>query len=137
MTGKLTVWLETDRFRPVAQYSNTITLNIAPLSQCTMELSHLAMRGLERIFRTGYEYRKVGIILSHLEAEVRAPLRLWLDDQYLKAKRLMQTMDELNARWGRDTLRLGLHPSTNRWQTKVGFSAPGYTTRWADVLLAG
>jgi DNA polymerase V len=132
LAGKLTVWLETDRFRPVAQYANSTTLGVAPLSQCTMELSHLAWRGLERIFQMGYAYRKAGVVLSELEAEAHAPRRLWNDDVH--RQELMRTMDALNARWGRDTLRLGLYPTTNEWRTKAEFAAPGYTTRWADVM---
>src|SRR5262249_10110712 len=42
--GTITVFIETDRFKPVAQYSKAATLNVAPKSDNTWELRELAFK---------------------------------------------------------------------------------------------
>ncbi len=137
LAGRLNVWLGTDRFRLDApQFSDSLTLAVAPLSNSTLELSHLALRGLERIWQPGYAIRRAGVTLSELEAEATAPRRLWEDDRFEGMKRLHQAMDFINAKFGRDTLRCGLFPSAGRWRTKAEFAAPGYTIKWGDIAVA-
>lgn len=137
LAGKLTVWLCTDRFKDnLPQYGNSLNLSVSPLSNCTLELSHLALRGLERIFRPGYSYKKAGVSLSELEPEASAPHRLWEDERYISLRKLMQAVDYINARFGRDVVRCGLYPSSNLWRTKARFDAPGYTTCWEDLLIS-
>lgn len=137
VAGKVTVWLETDRFRDVPQYSNSVTFSVSPVSNCTWELTHLTLRGLERIFRPGYDYRKAGVVLSELETEACAPRRLWEDEHSERYRSLMRTMDEVNTRFGRDALHCGIFPSSGIWRTKTGFAAPGYTIKWQDIVTTG
>jgi DNA polymerase V len=136
LAGKLAVWVSTYHFKDnLPQYGNSLTLSISPLSNCTLELSHLALRGLERIFRPGFAYRKAGVTLSELEPEATATRRLWCDDRYEGLRRLMQALDYVNARFGRSALRCGLFPSSHLWRTRAAFDAPGYTTKWNDLLV--
>ena len=140
VAARLTVWLTTDRFKDTPQAADSLTLNVAPLSDCTRELTQIALRGLERLLQANsgqrYEWRKAGVMLSELSPANGAPRRLWNNEQTGKYQRLMNTMDELNARFGKDTLRCGWFPSESVWRTKAGFPAPGHTIKWADILLA-
>lgn len=78
------------------QYSNSISLNLTPKSDITIELTGLAIKGLERIFHAGYKIRKAGVTLSSLEPAEKASRRLWGDTQYEDHRRLMRTMDSIN-----------------------------------------
>jgi len=46
---------------------------------------------------------------------------------------LSRLVDTINARMGRDTLRLALAASDRPWAMKRGNVSPAYTTRW-DAL---
>lgn len=134
LAGKLTVWLSTDSQRPdQPQYQNSRTISLAPLSNCTLELGHLALNVIEQLYRPGFRFRRAGVSLTELLPENEAPRRLWEDERYLGLRRLMAALDYCNARFGRETVRCGYFPSSLRWQTKALFAAPGRTTRWADV----
>lgn len=134
--GRLSLYITTDGFRDdQPQYANSIGFSVAPLSNCTLELSHLALRGLEKIHRPGFAYKRVGVALDQLELEASAPLRLFADERFEGMQRLMMAMDYCNARWGSSAVRLGLFPSSELWRTRAMFPAPGRTTQWGELIV--
>jgi DNA polymerase V len=141
LCGRLSVWITTDGWNDkVPQYSNSQTFSVAPLSNCTLELAHLALLSLAEprgIFRPGYAYKRAGVSLDLLEPEATAPLRLFADDRYETLRRLMLALDYCNARFGAGAVQVGLFPSSALWRTRAAHPAPGFTTRWGDVMLAG
>lgn len=130
VAGTLTVFIETDRFRPEPQYANSAALSVAPKSDSTWELRGLAFNGLERIFRRDYGYRRAGVTLGALEL---ASKRLWEDEWYERQRRLMAVIDRLNTKYGRDTVRCGLFHTDGLWQTRFALRSPRYTTRWSEI----
>src|SRR5499426_3258289 len=131
--GSLTVFIETDQFRPVAQYSSSVTLNVAPKSDNTWELRELAFNGLARIYKSGYDYRRAGVTLGALELADLVAKRLWADEWYERQRRLMAAVDHLNAKYGRDTVRCGIFPTDGAWRTRFAKRSPRYTTRWPEI----
>lgn len=135
--GRLSLYITTDGFRDdQPQYANSIGFSVAPVSNCTLELSHLALRGLEKIYRPGFAYKRVGVTLDQLEPAVSAPLRLFADERFEGMQRLMFALDYCSARWGAGSVRVGLFPSSGLWRTRAMFPAPGRTTRWGDLIEA-
>lgn len=134
--GSITVFIETDRFKQEPQYSNAVTLTIAPKSDSTMELRELALSGLAKIFRTGFRYRRAGVTLNGLEFAERLSKRLWEDDCYERHRRLMTAIDRLNGKFGRDTVRCGLFQSQGVWRTRFSQRSPRYTTCWEEIMKA-
>jgi DNA polymerase V len=137
VAGTLTVFISTDRFKKDdPQYSNSAALTVAPKSDSTLELTALALKGLERIFRPGFLIRKSGVMLGALEFADRVARRLWDDDRNEHHRRLMQAVDAINQKYGRDTVRCGLFPASGIWETRFEMRSPRYTTRWDDVCRA-
>lgn len=63
----MTVFISTDRFRPVpAPYSPSATYSSTYPTDSNQELQEWTLSTLERIYNKDYEYRKAGIILSGL-----------------------------------------------------------------------
>lgn len=132
--GSITVFIETDRFRKdEPQYSNAATLSVAPKSDSTIELRELAFAGLERVFRSGFNYRKAGVTLGGLELAELVARRLWSDELYERHQKLMASVDRLNERFGRDTVKCGLFPNDGAWLTRFAMRSPRYTTRWNEL----
>jgi DNA polymerase V len=131
--GTITVFIETDRFKPVAQYSRSATLNVAPKSDNTWELRELALNGLARIYRSGYDYRRAGVTLGGLELADLVAKRLWADEWYERQRQLMMAVDHLNGKYGRDTVRCGIFPTAGVWRTRFAKRSPRYTTRWSEI----
>jgi len=131
--GTITAFIETDRFKAVPQYAKAMTLDVAPKSDNTWELRELALSGLARIYKTGYDYRRAGITLGALELADLVAKRLWEDEWYERQRRLMAAVDRLNGKYGRDTVRCGLFHTEGLWRTRFAKRSPRYTTRWEEV----
>ena len=55
--------------------------------------------------------------------------RLFGDAGYERTRRVMKGIDEINARLGPDTVRLGVARPDAPWKTKFLQRSPHYTTR--------
>jgi DNA polymerase V len=138
----LTVFLHTNRFRKnrngeaAKQYYNSQSVTLPHPTNSTAELAPYAVAALNNIFKFGYRYQKVGIILSDFVAEdYRQPdLFRQLPDERLN--KLSQVVDKLNYRFGRDRVRLAGQGFDPTWRMKPQFLSPRYTTCWQDILAA-
>jgi DNA polymerase V len=134
VAGALSVWIETSRFKDAARYANSAALSLSPLTDATPELMAAALRGLQTIYRSGLAYKKAGVMLSELTPVASQTLRLWGQAEHEKTQRLMRAVDGLNARFGRDTVRCGLHTTAGNWRMKQERRSRRFTTRLDEVL---
>jgi DNA polymerase V len=105
------------------------------LNPPTSHTSVIVTRGravLERIFREGFRYKKVGVMLSGIESEASAQLSL-LPSPGERGKRLMDTLDRVNAKWGRETLFVASVGTERAWSMKQNYRSPRYTTVWGEI----
>ena len=135
VAGAITVMIRSNPFKPwEPQYNRSEVVPLPEPSADTRELIQAALWGLRRIYRTGYAYKKAGVMLSGLEPELRRQASLLVDpERERKSAALMQAMDHINERWGRGSLRplaTGLGAS---WKMRREKLSPAWTTRW-DAL---
>lgn len=132
--GVVTVFINTSRFSAEPQYSNSATMELAYPTDSTNELMAWALKGLERIYRSGYRYKKAGVMLNRLTPADGLSMRLFGDEGFEKSRRLMRAVDEINLRFGRDTVRFGAARPGGRWETKFLRRSRRYTTCLDEVL---
>ena len=132
--GVVTVFINTNRFSTEPQYGNSITYEMAYSTDSTKELLEWALKGLEKIYRTGYRYKKAGVLLNQLVPADQLSRRFFGDAAFERSSRVMKAVDEINRKHGRDTVRFGAVEPNSRWQTKFLKRSQCYTTRLKDVL---
>ena len=130
----VTVFLATNRFAKTEQYANSLTIELANASDSTRELREWTRRALAKIYREGFLYKKVGVILQGLQPETSETVRLYSKPAYAKDKRLMAALDQISTKFGRGAVRFGAQRCAARWQMKAEMRSRGYTTALADVL---
>jgi DNA polymerase V len=134
----MSVSLSTNRFRASEpQYHNACLFRLPTPTSYTPDLVRHAQAGLTQIFRPGYAYHRLGLLLTDFVHD--APLQLsWTDtaEGREKQRRLMRVVDEINEKFGRDTLRLGTVGYTQGWRAKAGRLSPRFTTRWDEIVVA-
>ncbi len=132
----ITVFISTDRFRPVPEpYSNSATYSSNYPSDSNQEIQEWTIKTLERIFKQGYDYRKAGIILSGLVPNENLTKRMFDDEKFQRQHKLMKAVDELNQKFGKDTVRFGSVKTDGSWKMKQTRKSQNYTTDWNELLV--
>jgi DNA polymerase V len=132
--GVVTVFVNTNRFSADPQYSNADTTELAYSADSTDELIACALKGLEKIYRAGYRYKKAGVFLNRLTPADQLSMRLFGDERFERSRRVMKAVDEINIKYGRGTVRFGAARPGGKWETKFLRRSPRYTTCLSEVL---
>ena len=134
-TNLVEVFLHTNPFRPdLPQYKNVRFVRLPVASNSTLNVVQAALRGLQSIYRTGYQYKKAGVIVSGLVPSNTIQYNLFHPTDEDRHTRLMTAMDKVNDREGRDVLRVAEQGFDRRWTLRQERLSPCYTTRWADFM---
>lgn len=89
---------------------------------------------LKRIYREGYEYKKAGVALMDIAPGTEHQLGLYERNDLGEHTSLMEAIDSINGKWGRETVRSGAAGYKRPWSMKRGRLSPEYTTSWDGIL---
>ena len=146
------VFLNTDRFNTSSpQYNNSSSGRLPYPSSDLLTVANEANRHLKRIFRKGYSYKKVGVLLLGLAPEGQQQLPLFANSIgrkkngriqiKVRRERLNEAIEEIISKLGKEAISLG-RASLKRngghrapWSLKSESLSPKYTTRWEDLLI--
>lgn len=145
--GAVGVFFTTSPFRPNdRQHSVNVTVPLIRPTADTRLLVETAVRAARAEFRPGFNYAKAGVFLVNLQpaSQHQGELDLFSNDQELAPPTkdrtaLMDAMDVLNRRFGRDSVRvasatLASHDTDVRsWATRQERRSPRFTTRWDEM----
>lgn len=136
LAGALQVYIRTNVFKPdTPQYQRAMTIALPEATADTLELTAWGMRLLRRLYRPGYGYQKAGITLLDIVPRTHQQFSLFVPANMAAGRRdkLMGTLDTINERYGRGTMRLAAEGVAKTWQMRRGNLSPGYTTSWAGL----
>ena len=140
VAGAIQVFLQTNPFKPdEPQYNNAITVKLAKPSDNSFYLAEAALHGLNRIYKPGYAYKKAGVMLTALCPANQVPMDLFsgFDEPVTaRAKALMATLDEINARMGRGTVRSAGEGIAKTWAMRSDNKSHAFTTDWTQLAAA-
>ncbi|RYF54092.1 MAG: Y-family DNA polymerase [Cytophagaceae bacterium] len=132
----ITVFLHTNYFRTNdRQYSNSRTVKLPHPSCSDGELIRYGLAALESIYREGYNFQKVGILLTDLVDWDHRQYTIFEEEPDERWKRVYSAVDRINHRFGRGRVRLASQGyEESAWLMKQNFRSPCFTTRWSDIL---
>jgi DNA polymerase V len=136
MTRAVTVFMITNRFREdQPQSSISEAEHLTYPSNSTQELLHVALEVTERAFKYGFGFKKAGVILAPLVPAKPTTIRIFDEEESQRQQRAMAVLDDMNSRYGRDTLRFAVTGMDGQeWKHRVQHRSPCYTTRWDQLL---
>ena len=119
LTAKsITVFIRTSPFQSrFGYYSNSKTIDFPIATNDSIEIVKTALTALESIFKNGYRYQKVGVMLSHLY-EYASSKNLFSSERDEKINNLMKSIDNTNYKYGRSTLSLASAGVHKRWNSR-------------------
>ena len=114
---------------------------IVPLSQPTDDVKKLvqaALRGLKAIYRSGYRYKKSGVLLMGVQPKDAVQATLFDDvAAQTRSSNMMNVMEAINHKMGKDTLTLAASGIRSNWAMRRERKSPAYTTDWNELPTAG
>lgn len=134
VASQITVFITTNRFKNEPQYANYATGRLPLPSAYSPDFLHAASVLMKRIYRSGYNYKKSGVMISDIMHQTKVPLDIfepcYLDD---KRKVIMDCMDEINEKMGNHRLTYAASGIKKPWQMKRQALTPSYTTSWKHI----
>lgn len=128
------VFIQTNRFKNVPQYFNSASVNLLSGTSATNKLIKHSFEVLDAIFRKGYEYNKVGVIIADIHKKSLSQLDFFQIHDSPEDDSLMKALDLVNAREGRDTLKYAACGISQSWRMLREMKSRHYSSRWADIL---
>jgi DNA polymerase V len=138
LAAGLYVFLHTNPFNSrAAQYSANHHVCFSVPTDDTRQISDLAMQVIKYLYKPGFVYKKAGVMLTGLTEKARFQNDFFADTVgQERSTKLMKALDEINTKFGRDSLIFASSGFERRWAMKCGNCSPKYTTVWVDLPMA-
>jgi len=149
VAGNITVFFLTSPFRRGdRQHAVQVTVPLGRPTADTATFVQAAIHVVHAHFRADTPYAKAGVMMGDIcgkdlpqgELDFSAPLSTRSEFKAAPDRAgLMQTIDVLNRRFGRDAVHIGSTTAASRprslrsWATRQDRRSPRYTTRWAEM----
>ncbi|RPH27823.1 MAG: Y-family DNA polymerase [Bacteroidales bacterium] len=131
----LTIFIHSDPFSENEKYIyKSLTITLSKASNTNHELVKAALTGLKRIYQPNILYKKTGIIVSEISSESYVQGNLFEENSNAHLKEISKITDILNARYGKDKVKLAVQGNSKDWKLRQEKLSPRYTTRWDELL---
>ena len=130
----ISVFLRTNKFKSeLPQYHNGVQIQLPVPTSITSELTEFAMKGVEQIFREGYMYHKVGVLLTNIIPENTSQFGLFDTELRVKSRIATEMMDQINKKMGTETIKLARSGVNREWEMRREMTSPKYTTNFFEI----
>ncbi len=115
------------------QYRNGILMTIPFATNSNMVISKYATEGLKKIFRSGFNYKKSGVIVMAINSIKNYQTNLF-ENENPKHRKLMKTIDYIQKKDGQSKIKLASQDLKKRWKMKQERLSDLYTTKINDII---
>ncbi len=130
----LLVFLHTNGYRKeLPQYSKNIVVKLPFPSNSNIELAKFAVKGLERIFKKGFQYKKAGVIAMDITPQEQRQISLF-ENSDPRHQVLMNVVDKLNHSIGQQKIKLASQNLERTWKMRQERLSPRYTTQLKEII---
>lgn len=132
----ISVFIGTNSFKERdPQYHNGISGSLLLPTDYTPMIVKKTIGMLEQIYRDGHRYKRAGIMIYDIRPRDRQQEFLFRNRaEEEKQERIMTTIDEINRKHGRNTVRLANCGFEHPWEMRREHLSPRYTTRWDNIF---
>lgn len=118
-------------------YKNSAYINLEARTNDTRVILQAAKNGLKQIFKHGYRYKKVGIILCDLSSVDSMQFDLFGHTNIVKSDGIMTLVDQINHKLGRSTIQFAAAGLEKNWQMNAKHKSNNYTGAWQELPVVG
>ena len=105
---EITVFLQTNRFRTdLPEYKNAKTILLSNPTNSSIVIGKAVHQLFDDLFLEGFHYKKAGVIVNNFVPENERLINLFETDVQSQHLPIMNAMDAMNRKFGKDKVRLG------------------------------
>jgi DNA polymerase V len=134
VVAEMVVFAYTNRFKEnmPQTYSNGLVSFITPTADQRKIVAD-AVRITQRIFKSGYGYKKAGVIATKIIPAGEVMHSLFEDTAATEREhKITSALDSINSTFGKGTIKLAVQGS-GKIKTASDNQSPHYTTKWSDI----
>lgn len=131
----ISVFIVSSKYHDPHNYYNSTSCELPLPTSYTPTLIEAAHRCLDQLYKPGFLYKKVGVVLSDLVPADCLQLSTYEQiPDTTKQSLIMKTIDVMNSRWGRDKIFFAAAGTKQFWKMKQTRKSQCYTTSWHELL---
>ncbi len=132
--GYVQVYVTTNRFKQERYYANAAGIDLTPPTAYTPDLIAAAHKLIKSIYKSGYGYKKAGVVLSNLQPQSMTQDFLF-EPTYdsSRKQKLMDIVDRWNNRRNTAKVFLAAEGMGQNWYNEA-YKSKRFTTRWDELL---
>ena len=134
VTSEMTVFAYTNRFKTDTPqtYGNSIVHFPQPVND-QRTIVAAAVSAAYELYKSGYAYKKAGVVATHIMQECDVVKSLFDDEQTTeREQKLTAVLDVINGTFGRGMVKFAVQ-GTGRIKSSSENQSPHYTTLWDDI----
>lgn len=132
LTRRVHIMLQTSRFNPPFYFCDK-GVNLSYPTNDSRIVIKAALEVFDTIFKPGFSYAKAGVMVMDLVPEDFLQHDFFQSCQSPKAFGVMETLDNINGRYGVGSVFVGRQGIKRDWSMARNLKSPAYTTRLSDV----
>jgi DNA polymerase V len=127
------VFIQNSPFDKAEYYANSRTVSLPSHTDSTVQITKAALWLLKQIYKRGIYYQKAGVMLMELVPKSASQNDLFGYSQEEDSSSLMTTIDDLNKKYGRGTIKLASEGTKKSWVMRRSFKSPNYIGDWNEL----
>ncbi len=132
LTSRVTVFIRTNRFKREHHYSRDFSTSLENSTAYTPDILEAANKALKAIYKPA-KYKQAGVMLGNIQ-EVSVEQFNLFSNYNDKKRTVMQVLDKINDKWGKDTIHPAATTGSTLWGTARKNISRRYTTSWKELL---
>ena len=134
VASEIVVFAYTNRFKEDAPqtYANALVSFVTPTADQRTIITE-AVHAMQKSFKSGYGYKKAGVIATKIIDERNVMHSLFEDTEAIEREhKITSALDAINSTFGKGTIKLAVQGS-GKIKTSSESQSPHYTTLWSDI----
>lgn len=128
------VFIQNSPFDKAQYYGASRVVALPSPTDCTLQITRVALWLLKQIYKEGIFYQKAGVMLMELVPAGGQQTDLFtLDASDTKKSNLMATLDSINSKYSKGTIKLASEGTEKVWAMRRSYKSPCYTSDWNEL----
>jgi DNA polymerase V len=128
----LYVFLKTSKYS-VVQRSVGVVIHLPFATNSSITICKYAIKGLNQLFKTGFNYKKAGVIIMGIKPEIQHQFSIF-EDENPKHKAIMKVIDNINLKYNKPKIKIANQDLDKTWKMKQDHLSQRYTTAIDEII---